>query len=253
MSTLPPNPPSGYPVPPPGQQPVVPTPPSKNTNLFFYIGGGCLLLLLLVLVTCSVGLRSCAHLISSNPTVLAKIVAASNPNLEVLDVNEAKGTIKVRDKRSSKIFYLNLSDVKRGRLEFVDEDGKGVRITGDGANGKVEVTGDDGEKAVMTTGDAAQKGSWVPAYPGAKTLGSMNAVKKGEQSGVYTFNTSDSSQQVLDFYKTKLKADGFTVANETNASNEMDSLQLTKDDREVNIVVTQQDAKVNVVVTYGAK
>jgi hypothetical protein len=253
MSTLPPNPPAGYPVPPAGQQPVVPTPPSKSANLFFYIGGGCLLLLVLVLVTCSVGLRSCAHLISGNPAVLAKIVAASNPNLEVLDVNEAKGTIKVRDKSSNKTFYLNLSDVKRGKLEIVDEDGKGVRITGDGANGKVEVTGDDGEKAVMTTGDAAQQGAWVPAYPGAKTLGSMNAVKKGEQSGVYTFNTSDSSQQVIEFYKSKLTADGFTVSNETTVSNQMDSLQLTKGERQVNIVVTHQDDKANVVVTYGTK
>ena len=251
MSTLPPNPPPGYPVSP--TQPVTPTPPSKKANLAFYIGGGCLILVVLVLVTCSVAARSCGHLLSSNPVVLGRIIAAANPNLDVIDVNEAKGTIKVRDKNSNKTFYLNLSDAKRGRIEIVDEDGKGVRISGDGGNGRIEVSGEDGEKAVVNLGAGSQQGGWVPTYPGAKTLNSMNAEKGGIQSGVYTFQTSDSPQQVLDFYKDKLKADGFMVSNENSVANHMDSLQLAKGDQAVSFVVTYQGDKTTVVVTYGAK
>lgn len=253
MSTLPPSPPPGYPVPPPGQQSIAPTPPSKKANLAFYIGGGCLVLLLLVLVTCSVGIRSCAHLISSNPTFLARMIAGINPNLDVLDVNETKGTIKVRDKSSNKTFYLNLNDAKRGKIEIVDEDGKGIRITHDGTAGRVEVTGENGENAVITTGDTAPHGGWVPAYPGAKTLASVNADKNGTQSGVYTFETGDSAQQVLDFYKSKLKVNGFSVLNETSIADQMQSIQLGKGDRVVNIEVTHQGAKSTAAVTYGAK
>jgi hypothetical protein len=250
MSTSPPNPSPGYPVPP--QQTVAPTPRSKKANLAFYIGGGCLILVVLALVTCSVAARSCAHLVSSNPVVLGRIIAAANPNLDVIDVNEAKGTIKVRDKNSNKTFYINLTDAKKGKIEIVDEDGKGVRITGDGGNGKIEVSGDDGEKAVVTTGDKAQQGGWVPVYPGAKMVNSVTAQKAGIQSGVYTFQTTDSPQQVLDFFKDKLKADGFTVSSENSVTNQMDSLQLAKDDRVASFVVTHQ-GETTVVVTYGAK
>ncbi len=249
MSTLPPNLPPSYPVPP--SQPVAPTPPSKKANLAFYIGGGCLLLLVLVLVTCSVAAKSCAHLVSSNPVVLGRIIAAANPNLDVIDVNEAKGTIKVRDKNSNKTFYINLTDAKRGKIEIVDEDGKGVRISGDG--GKIEVNGDDGDKAVVNLGGGAQQGGWVPAYPGAKVLNSVTSEKQGIQSGVYTFQTSDSAQQVLDFYRDKLKAGGYTVSNENSVANQVDSLTLAKDERAVAIVVTHQGGQTTVVVTYGAK
>ncbi len=245
MSTAPPNPPPGYPIPPP--QAFVPTPPSKKANLAFYIGGGCLILLVLVLVTCSVVVKSCAHLVSSNPVVLGRIIAAANPNLEVIDVNEAKGTIKVRDKNSDKTFYLNLTDAKSGKIEIVDEDGKGVRA----GNGKIEVTGDDGEK--VSIGGAGPQGGLVPAYPGAKTLSSVNADKGGIQSGVYTFETSDLPQQVLDFFKDKLKTEGFTLSNENSVANQMDSLQLTKEDQDVSLVVTRHGDTTTVVVTYGAK
>jgi len=211
------------------------------------------MLVVLALVTCSVAARSCAHLVSSNPVVLGRIIAAANPNLDVIDVNEAKGTIKVRDKNSNKTFYLNLTDAKRGKIEIVDEDGKGIRITGDGGNGKIEVSGEDGEKAAVTTGDKALQGGWVPAYPGAKVLSSMNAEKQGVQSGVYTFQTSDSPQQVADFFKDKLKADGFTISNENSVANQVDSLTLVKDHRAVAFVVTHQGDKRTVIVTYGAK
>jgi hypothetical protein len=106
------NPPPWYPVPP--HQPVAPTPPSKKANLAFYIGGGCPILVVLALATCSVAARSCGHLLSINPVVLGRIIAAANPNLEVIDVNAAKGTTKVRDKNSNKTFYLNLTDATRG-------------------------------------------------------------------------------------------------------------------------------------------
>lgn len=245
MSTLPPNHPPAFPFPPP--QPVAPTPPSKKANLVFYIGGGCLVLVVLVLLTCSVAARSCGHLLSSNPVVLGRIIAAVNPNLDVIDVNEAKGTIKVRDKNSNRTFYLNLTDAKRGKIEFVDEDGKGVRA----GDGKIEVTGDDGEK--VSIGGAAPQGGLVPAYPGAKTLSSVNAGKAGIQSGEYTFETGDSPQQVLDFYKDKLKPDGFTVSTENSVANQVDSLQLAKDNQAVNIMVTHGGDKSTVVVTYGAK
>jgi hypothetical protein len=181
------------------------------------------------------------------------MIAGINPNLEVLDVNEAKGTIKVRDKNSSKTFYLNLNDAKRGKIEIVDEDGKGIRITHDGTAGRVEVTGENGEKDVITTGNAAPPGGWIPAYPGAKALASVNADKNGTQSGVYTFETGDSAEQVLDFYKSKLKANGFAISNETTIANQMQSMQLAKGDQVVNIEVTHQGAKTNAAVTYGEK
>jgi hypothetical protein len=93
----------------------------------------------------------------------------------------------------------------------------------------------------------------VPVYPGATVLNSMSGEKQGIQSGVYTFQTSDSTKQVLDFYRDRLKGSGFTTSSENSVADQVESMSLSKDDRAVAIVVTHQGDKTTVVVTYGAK
>ena len=65
-----------------------------------------------------------------NPALaVSKMLAAVNPDLEVMHVNEGKGTITVREKSTGKVVTLNFDDVKRGRIVIGDEsEGKTASI-----------------------------------------------------------------------------------------------------------------------------
>lgn len=52
-----------------------------------------------------------------------KLIATLNPDLEVLNVSEAKGVITVKEKSSGKVVTLNFDDIKQGRI-VINEGGR---------------------------------------------------------------------------------------------------------------------------------
>jgi hypothetical protein len=84
-------------------------------------------------------------------------------------------------------------------IPTVGKDGKSVTIHTD--KGEVEL----GTEGVVDLPD------WVPQYPGAEMLAGGGKITTAEGTGgLYHFKTSDSLEEVLNFYEEKLKELGIT-------------------------------------------
>ena len=88
-------------------------------------------------------------LFKRNPAAAtARVLAAANPDIEILSEDDGAGTVTVRDRTSGKTTTWNLDQAKRGRLSITAEDE-------DGKNATVEIG----------SGAAHRLPSWVPSYP----------------------------------------------------------------------------------------
>ena len=96
------------------------------------------------------------ELMQRNPGLaITKMIAAANPDVDVLSTDEGAGKITVRDKKTGKVVTMTFDDAKKGKFSF-------------------SAQGDDGKTASLEFGAGADKlPSWVPAYPGAKAVGTF--------------------------------------------------------------------------------
>jgi hypothetical protein len=231
MST---NPPPVPPMPPPG--------PVKKTNpLVWILGGvgGCLVLVIIV-VGCftffvaykakQAGLDG--DLMRKNPALAAaKIAIAVNPNLEMVSVDENRGEITVRDKKTGKVSSMTFEDAKNGKYTW-REDGRTV-----------------------TFGGRAKIPTWVPDYPGSDPRASVSARGDGEESGGFTFKTSDGGDKVLRFYEDQFKASGMKITKNVTSEDGRGSagmLHGTDESgrRSINAVIAGEAGDTSVVITY---
>jgi hypothetical protein len=203
------------------------------------------------------------ELMKKNPVLaVAKLSVAGNPDVEMVSSDDSSGTIVVRNKKTGKTSTMKVDtdkkikvvtdedgktvtmklDPSNTRLVVTDDKGKTATITADQNAGSVEIKGDDGS---LKLGGATDKApSWVPAYPGVTPTGNFSASSNLEQTGSFSFVTSDSTDKVVSFYSDALKTAGLTVTQNTMNSNGKIS----------GIVNGANDAdKRNVMVTFSAE
>ena len=137
------------------------------------------------------------ELMQRNPGLaISKMIAAANPDVEVVTTDEGKGTVTLREKSTGKVVTLNFDDVKNGKISFSAEGN-------DGGTATVEIGGDAAAKAP----------SWVPAYPGATSSGGLSLRGSGAtgEGGSFVFSAKDAPPKVIAFYQQRLQAEGMTV------------------------------------------
>jgi hypothetical protein len=175
-------------------------------------------------------------LIEKNPGLaVAKILANANPDLEVLGVDEDRGIIRVREKKTGKSLTMNLDEIRSGKIVLYDENNQRVEIQarGEGDSASLQVRTPD---ATMQLGTAPGKlPDWLPVYPGATGVGGMSEASKDRQAATYTYRTKDSPEDVANFYQEALQNGGFEVQR-TDAG--MITLAATHGDAKRNAHVT---------------
>lgn len=139
-----------------------------------------------------------------------KMALTNNPDAELIEMDENRGIVKVRDRKTGKVVTMNFEDIRNGRLSFSDETGQKVSIEAKGA-------GDQGSLEVKTNEGTARFGAgavklpaWLPAYAGASPQGFSTEGGQGS-AGAFSFKTGDSAEKVAAFYEGELKKAGFTV------------------------------------------
>ena len=72
-------------------------------------------------------------------------MAAVHPDAEVVSVDEDKGMITVRDKKTGKTITMNLRDAQKGKFVF-EQDGKKLQMEAhaDGDKGSFELKSNEG-------------------------------------------------------------------------------------------------------------
>lgn len=238
-----------YGAPPPGMAPV---PPARKTSPLVWV-------LVIILGLFFLGFVSVvgfgffvAHKVKEagidpdlwrrNPGLaVGKILAATNPNVEVVKSDEGAGTVTIRDKRTGKETTMTFDQARNGQFSITADDDKGGTAT-------------------MQFGGAAKNSdlpSWVPKYPGSESTSTFAMRGSGAdlaEGGSFAFTTSDSSDKVLNFYKDKAQDLGLKVKlTTTTGDGAMFVATEDGDKRSLTVIVGGNDGKTTVSVTYGSK
>jgi hypothetical protein len=195
-------------------------PAPKKISPVVWILGGCAVLVFLAVAAVTVGGLFIAHkvkqagmdpeLMQRHPELaVVKMMVAANPDAELVSVDENRGIITVRDKKTGKTVTMNFEDIKRGKMSFESE-GKKVEMEGHGE-------GDTGSFTVKTDQGTAKFGAgavkmpaWLPTYGGATVQG-FSSQAAGGAAGTFSFKSNDGFDKVVEFYKDALQKAGFTV------------------------------------------
>jgi hypothetical protein len=181
-------------------------------------------------------------LMRRNPAMaVTKMIAAVNPNVEVISVDDAKGVIVVRNKTDGKVYRMNFEDVKQGRIVMQEEGKAPVTVDTKGGSGSLEIKTPEGTTKI---GGGVTHPDWIPDYPGATNEGAYSVAGGEGDSGSYSFKTKDPVDKVISFYD-----DQFTKANLKVQRNSMN-----QNGKVVNGVVNAEDEgkKRNAIVTVSS-
>lgn len=154
-----------------------------------------------------------SDLIQNKPALaLAKMIVAANPDVELVSVDDDKGLITVRNKKTDETVTVNLDDAKNGKISFKKEgeDEVTLEANGDESKGSLEVKSAEGT-AKFSSGSVEKLPDWLPVYPDVQLVGSYSAQNKGGQSGGFHFATKDPPNKIISFYEDGLRRAGMEV------------------------------------------
>jgi hypothetical protein len=236
--------------------PPIPGQPGKKKTAWWVWGllgcGGLIVIVVVVLVAGG------AYLWTKVPKtelgVVAKAIELSNPDVEVVKLDEDRQIVTLKDKKTGKELTVNLEDAKKGKFSFSSDDGK-ESVTFGGEEGVIKV---QGEKGTTILGQAPKNlPSWLPAYPGVTPAGGMSNEQQGQRGGAINFSTSDSVSKVIAFYKEKLAEQGLHPSDESSALSmeNFGMLTVRSEDEKKSVTVTasRADNATGVGVTFEEK
>jgi len=253
------------PVPPPSAPAYVPQVSAaapQKTSAVVWIIGGCGGLVVLAALVGGITMYYVAHKVKQaahNPALaVTRLLAAANPDVDVVSTDEDKGTITVRDKKTGKTMTMNFADAQKGKFVF-EQDGQKVQMEahGEGDKGSFEVKSSEGSMKFQAGAGSAKLPDWLPAYPGSAPQGAFSMQNPKETTGSFSFVTKDSIDQVMRYYEDALKKAGLKVTSNTMQQDGKTSLGIvTGEDagnkRKAAVNATAAAEGINVGVTFTA-
>lgn len=241
--------------PPPGQ-----SPPRKSKALVYVLAGcgGLVVLAAVILIASGVFIRRHLGDAGNNPVMAAaRMVAAMNPDIEVVSADEDSGRITLRERKTGKTITMDFRDIQKGRITFEGDKGEQVEIEGGGGpSGVLRVETPEGTVQAGQT-SLAHVPDWAPRCPGGEPTGAVSAEGAGADKGVFQLRCRGSVEEVTDFYEGALKKQGMTVRRQAlmSGATEM-ALVEGKDDasgRSVTATVLSSDQGPTAQVVYQSK
>jgi hypothetical protein len=238
--------------------PPAPLPPAKKASPLLWIVVGIFAFFVLIGVAImSAGLFLAKKVVENPARALAKIVAISNPDVEVVSADEARDTVTLKDRKTGETVTLNFDDVRKGRIVFSQNGKESVVQAREGSDGTLEISSGAG-KIKFGSGGSAKLPEWAPVYPGVTPEANFSMQGGEGEGGTYQFTTKDSPQAVLDFFKSSLDRGGFKItgnlAGEAGAaSGGVISAQDEAAHRTIVVTVGSQSGGASVNVIYGTK
>ena len=152
-----------------------------------------------------------------NPGVaVAKAIAWANPEIELVNTDEANQTVTFKNTTSGEEFTVNFKDLEEGRVEF-SSNGELVTFEAD-------QTGDGGTSITTNEGTArfggglgdAKLPEWLPVFDGAGVEGSMISDTSDLHSGFFTLVIPEGkADAVYDYYKNHFTDLGMEINEST--------------------------------------
>lgn len=225
-----------------------PASPGKSKTLMYVLFGcgGVLVVALAAAIALGLFVRQKAGDVGRNPAMAAaKMVAALNPDIEVVSADEASGRITLREKKTGKTITMDFRDVQKGRISFEGDGGERVEIEseGEGKSGTFRMKTPEGELRAGA-GSLASLPSWVPVCPGAAPGEAFSAQSVEERTGTVHLKCRGPVEEVAAFYERQLKAAGMKVQRQAVLAGEANMVILGGQGRsgeELNVTVMSTD------------
>jgi hypothetical protein len=221
-------------------QPPMPPPAKKGTPVWVWILAGVLGLFLLAgiaVVATGVFIYKQAKDVADNPTAaLAKLAAISNPNIEVLGVDDANGKVTIKDKETGKTVTVSIDDLKQGKLEITSDEGT-VQM-GANVDGKAP--------------------DFVPIYPGAKQTNVMSSKMQDSEGGTLMLEVKEEFSKVKTWYEEQINNGGFETKSTTSVAGSegpgaMMVASKNDDKQTLHVMLNTEPEFTRVTITYGLK
>lgn len=237
---------------PPSMPPAAPAMARKTSPLvWILVGLGAFCLLTFVVVV------TAGYFFMRNPGLATiKMLAAVNPDIEVMSYDRELGKVAVRDRKTGKTYSVNFDEAKRGRF-VLQEDGKSpvsIITSNDGDHGGVEIRSSD-STVKIGGGQPAKVPAWIPEYPNSTPVGAFSAQSADGTSGSYQFSTKDPVDKIAKFYEDGLKSQGLrtssTMTGEGNTGGAMISAE--QGNKSAVVLVGEENGASTVSVTFKSK
>lgn len=233
---------ASQPPPPPVAMPAPAPPPAKKTSPWVWVAVGCGGVLLLVLLIFLIGgyfvakkVGNFAKEAEKNPAMAAaKMIAAVTPDIEVVEADDKRNTITLRNTKTGEVVTMDVNDVKEGRIKFKTDKGE-AEISGDRGGGVTIRT----EEGTATFGTGDDYPGWLPSYPGASPVALFASRTENESMGTWQFTTADDAAKVVSFFQRELKERGFKITSTTSwQADEGNAGMVMAEDGKRNVMVT---------------
>ncbi len=195
--------------------------------------------------------------LEENPArAAAEAIVRLNPELELIETNDAAGTLTIRDTSTGGTATLNFEDIAAGRFSITTDEGEFSVDAQSGEGGALRVTGTDGEMAFGGAATLDNVPDWVPTYPGVADLQVGYQGTDGDSlTGAISGGTTDDPQTVLDYYERVLEGSGYDIGGRSlteSGPTSFGSISASNasSGRNVNVAVIREDDGTQVTVNY---
>jgi hypothetical protein len=245
-----------------------PPPPEKKSKTLTYVLVGCGTFVILSVIAVVAGgyfvfnkakeAGFDPELMQKQPALAAaRMMVAMNPDIELVSVDEQKGLITVKDKKSGETVTINLKEAQEGKVVFgKGEDEVSMEATGDDDTGSLEVKTKEGVARFGSGAGVEGLPDWFPAYPDADVQGNYSSQSAAGNTAGYQFTTQDPIESVVKFYEAGFKAAGLKVmTNLVRQDGKVTSGMAQGEDADkkrtafINAVIGDEGTQVSVVVT----
>jgi len=194
-----------------------------------------------------------ADLLKKNPAL-----AAANPELELVNVDEDSRTMTIRNKETGERLKVDFEDIEKGRISFETEEGE-MTIKADEAGASAKIKDEEGETESVEFGissDRSEIPDWIPVFKGNLNV-SFTGSDQEMSAGNFSIETDAKPKEIQDFYVTRLEKQGLSVEISTSefGGSQLTNLTFSDEDdkRHISINIQEQDDKSMITVHYQIK
>ncbi len=186
------------------------------------------------------------ELMRDNPALaVSKLIAATNPDVEVLSVKD--GMVTLKEKKTGKTVTISMDKLSEGIISFEGNEGESMTFDTSGGEGSGVVRFKSSEGEMEFGGSLGEMPDWVPVYESGNTRTVTSAQQAGRGQGSYVLMTSDPPAKVLSFYTAELKDAGLRP----EASGETIRAQDAASNRSVQVLIVRMQDDTSITVSYG--
>lgn len=197
-----------------GQQGLPPA--AKKSKVWIWVLGGCLGLILLGAVIAAVvgyfavqKAKEVAGDFEKRPAfTAARALVMLNPEIELVDADEASERITIREKATGKTMSVSLDELQQGKITFTDEKGEeyNLQTKGEGDNASIRMESGDGKEVFSSqiSGDS-QFPDWAPTVPGTYLRTSKTTTNE-ITIWTATVETTQTVQEIGDWLEAEAKS-----------------------------------------------